>query len=143
LVEEDRVITYDPLTTVAQAECKAQPSTRVVSCPGCGKRFAAIVTFDIYDSDFWMGRSVMYGHMITRTLQRLGLHVPYAPMTTLKNSPLVQYDVRAIFCDHCDRVILWTEHHGVEITKPLIIADRRLVNAFLLRHPEAAGVEQA
>lgn len=124
------MLTYDPLTTVPPAECKAQPSTRVVTCPGCEKRFAAIVTFDSEHWALWVARSRMFRHMCMRAIERLG-------------SPAINYDTRAIYCDHCNRVVIWTERNGVELTKPLVIASAAHVRDFLLRHPEAAGVDQA
>jgi hypothetical protein len=56
---------------------------------------------------------------------------------------------RGFFCDHCDVLILWLQtcdkqggNFGPAHGEPAIVSDRRRVEAFLKRHPEAAGVQQ-
>lgn len=73
------------------------------------------------------------------------------PEATLFPSPISRHFVvyRTIYCDHCDCLVIWKQMSNIDgsrLGEKLgdygTIRGRRVIDRFLKKHPEAAGVLQ-
>ncbi|QNN22371.1 hypothetical protein HED60_08820 [Planctomycetales bacterium ZRK34] len=130
-------LTHAPIETVEPVDCQAPPSDHLVSCGKCDK-----------------------------TYRQGGVVSEYAGMHSYEEC---YFAVRRLYCDHCHHIQVWQERidpvvledvlvarakgHAVDISDfrftgivlsgPGYTTGRRAIEAFLTKHPEAAGVSQS